>query len=285
MKKTTTLTLAGIIAIGAMSFDILSSGGKAGKTGSPGENTCITGCHTGTALNGGPGSVSIATTPSLTNGYIAGSTYTVDVTVAESVAPNNALFGFDFEALIASGANGGTLAITNATLTQILTKTVNANVRNNVVHTGNGNVGPNTQTFSFNWTAPATGLGCVTFYTTGLAADNSGGTSGDHVYRDTLVVCEGFVGIAEGSASNFNFSVSPNPASDYVNVHFTLKEASSVTVDLMDINGNKVASLISANGMKGDINKTFNVSSYSKGVYFLKIKDENSSSLRKIIIE
>ena len=82
-----------------------------------------------------------------------------------------------------------------------------------------------------------------------------------------------------------SINVFPNPASDYVNVKFTLKETSSVTVDLMDISGNRVSNLISENGMKGDINKTFNVSSYSKGVYFLKIKDEKYSSLKKLIIE
>ncbi|MBI4947365.1 MAG: hypothetical protein HY840_13315, partial [Bacteroidetes bacterium] len=190
MKKSTIIALISVIAVGAMSFSILRSNGNIpGRTNSPGETTC-TGCHGGTALNAGPGSITITSSPSLASGYTAGTSYTITVTVAESVAPNNALFGVCAEALLASGANGGTIAITNATLTQLLTRTIGVNVRNSVTHTGTGNVGPNSQAFSFRWTAPVTGTGAVTFYAAGLACNNDGGSNGDHTYTTTLAVSE-----------------------------------------------------------------------------------------------
>src|ERR1041385_761781 len=50
------------IAFANISFDTQSSNGQAGYTGSPGEVYC-TNCHTGTALNGGGGSVVIGGAP------------------------------------------------------------------------------------------------------------------------------------------------------------------------------------------------------------------------------
>lgn len=190
MKKNILLSVIIISAIGTISWDILSSNGKAGATGSPGENDCSTSCHTGTTVNAGPGSITISSSPSLSSGYTPATTYAVSVTVAESLAPNNNLFGFGFEALLASGVNGGSLVITNPTLTTLKTTTVGGNVRNNVVHTGTGNTGPNSQTFTFNWTSPASGSGTVTFYTAGIAANNNGNKSGDHVYKTSLAVPE-----------------------------------------------------------------------------------------------
>ena len=208
------------------------------------------------------------------------------VTVADAVAPNNALFGFGCEALLASNANAGTLAITDAVLTKLVTPSSGAGSgRTNVVHTGTNNVGPNTQPFSFHWTAPASGSGVVTFYAAGNAADGDGGTAGDYIYTTTLVVAQNTVGINESAASNFNLSVFPNPTSDYLNVKFTLNEASSVSMNLIDITGNKVANLISDNGIKGEINRIFDISTYSKGVYIVELKINDKTSFQKIVVE
>jgi hypothetical protein len=280
MKKKITLALAGIVAIAAMSFTILSSNGKAGYTGSPSENNC-TNCHSGT-VNSGGGSVTIAASPSLTNGYVPGTVYTMTVTVAQTSC---VLFGVDVEALFASGANGGTLAITNATLTQLKTKTVGANVRNNVVHTGNNNVGPNTQAFSFSWTAPATGSGIVTFYTSGMAADNDGSTSGDKTYTSSLAVPENTVGISEVSA-NSNFAIYPNPVKEKLNVNYSVASDSKVQVNVYSLDGKKVASLGEKNQSAGSYSEQFNVKNIlTKGIYVVELKINDKSSLEKIVVE
>ena len=188
------------------------------------------------------------------------------------------IFGIDFQALNSANANAGTL--TAGTGTQ---KTTNTGL-DNITHITDGGLSNDSHTFDFTWVAPSTPAGTVTFWYSAVAGDNNNASSGDERYAGSTVIPD-VTAIAENSVSDFNLSVFPNPASDYVNVKFTLQESSDVTVDLMDISGNKVANLISENGMKGDINKTFNVSSYSKGVYFLKIKDEKYSSLKKLIIE
>jgi hypothetical protein len=288
MKKKITLALVAIIAVVAMSFDILSSNGKAGYTNSPGENNCTysTSCHNTYAVNTGSGSVAITAAPSLATGYIPGTVYTMTVTVANSVAPNNVLFGVDCEALLASGANGGTLAITDAVLTQMKTSSGTGPTRNNVVHKPGSNVGPNSQAFSFHWTAPATGSGVVTFYASGVASSGDGSApANDYTYTTSKAVSENTSGIAENMVSNFNFSIFPNPSSDNLNVKLTLNETSSVTMNLIDITGKKIANFISDNGINGDINRTFDISSYSKGIYFIELKINDKVSLQKIVIE
>jgi len=282
MKKKITLALVSMVAVGALSFSILSSGGKAGYTGSPSENNCTT-CHSGT-VNSGPGSAVITSSPSLAAGYTASTVYTITVTVADNVAPHNALFGFDFEALFASGASAGTLAITNSTLTKLLNKTVSSNVRVNVVHTGTDNVGPDSQAFSFTWTAPATGSGNVTFYTSGLAADNTGGTSGDNVYTSTLNVPEYTVGINEAS-DNASLTIFPNPVKEMLNMNYSLTSASKVQINVYSLDGKKI-SVVEKEQTAGSYNERFNVKNVlAKGIYVVELRVNDKSTVEKILVD
>ena len=280
MKKKITLALAGLVALAAMSFDILSSGGKAGYTGSPSESNC-TACHSGT-VNSGGGSVAITSSPLLTTGYVPGTVYTITVTVAQT---GSTLFGLDVEALLASGANGGTLAITNSSLTKLLTKTVGGNSRNNVVQTGNNNVGPNTQAFSFSWTAPASGSGLITFYASGMAADNTGGTDLDQTYTTSLAVSESTVGISETSA-NSAFAIYPNPVKGNLNVNYSITTDSKVQISVYSLDGKKVASLSEKNQTAGTYSEQFNVKDVlTKGIYVVELKINDVPTLEKIAVE
>ncbi|MBL0137780.1 MAG: T9SS type A sorting domain-containing protein [Bacteroidetes bacterium] len=181
------LTIALLLSALAFVFTsaMLSSNGRAGKTGAPGETTC-TSCHGDYALNGGPGSVTIA---GISGGsYIPGTTYNMSITVAQTNFP---LFGLDCEVLTSANTNAGTLAITNAVETRLLAATVSGVSRQNVVQAAGGGQTLNSHTFAFNWTAPAAGTGTVTFYYTGMAADNTGDEINDYVYSGSLVLTEG----------------------------------------------------------------------------------------------
>ena len=57
MKKILLLTTVVVIALGAMSFGVLSPNGKAGYTNSPSEGNCTSsGCHNSYTVNTGVGS-------------------------------------------------------------------------------------------------------------------------------------------------------------------------------------------------------------------------------------
>jgi SprB repeat len=147
--------------------------GIAGKTGSPGENTCGE-CHGGSASGSSILSSNIPAT-----GYVPGTVYSVTLTVAES---GLSLFGLGLEALNSGNTNGGTL--TPGTGTQILL----SGSRRNIVQTLNGGASAGSHAFTFSWTAPAASTGDVTFYYTGLAANGNGSSDGgDHSYTGSAI--------------------------------------------------------------------------------------------------
>jgi hypothetical protein len=180
--------IAGLFAVALAtimcSTALVNSSGKAGYTGSPGEVTCATsGCHSSFPLNSGIGSVAITVNGMTGWQYVPGQVYTVNVTVAYQ---GRSLFGFGFEALQSSGANAGTL--TAGAGSHTLFANIGGNLRTNMTHLSGGGVSPNSKTFTFTWSAPATNVGNVTFYVSGLCANGTGGTNDDYVYNTSQVL-------------------------------------------------------------------------------------------------
>jgi hypothetical protein len=282
MKKKITLALIAIVAVCAMSLKTFASDkGVAGYTGSYLEGDC-TQCHGGTA-NTGPGSITINPTPAFADGgYVPGTKYTIKVTVTNTGMVD---FGFDLEALLSGDTtNAGTLAIiTDSTNDQIKANAIISGLTD-VTHTQTGYSGNGTKSWYFYWTAPTTGTGIVTFFEAGVANTTTVGAGGN-VYTDSLVVPQTTMGINELNSSAFNLSVFPNPLTENMNVKFSLKETSSVTMEIFDVNGNKVSDLISENEMNGDVNKTFNVSTLAKGIYFVRLNINGESTIQKIVVE
>ena len=175
MKKTITLTVATILSLGLMSFELLSDdGSKTNRTGGHGEPNCSS-CHGSV----GSGSISVSATPSLSSGYTAGTSYTIHLTVTES---SKIVFGIDFQALNSSNANAGTL--TAGTDNH---KTTTSGL-DNITHNFDGGYTPATHTFNFTWVAPATSTGNVTFWFSGVAGNHNGSDSGDDTYTGSSVI-------------------------------------------------------------------------------------------------
>ena len=270
MKKTIILCAAICFAIISMSLDIYTSSGKEGFTGSPGETTCRT-CHGGSPINDPSGSIAI-TAPTLIGGkYVPGQTYAINVTVAKS---GQAVFGFGFEALTSTNANAGTLTITDAATTQIAKAT---NDRTNVIHKLNGGKTANTHTFTFNWTAPATDVGTVTFYATGNAANGNGQGSGDFIFSTTQTV-SGTVGIAAQMAADININLYPNPTHDYLYIKNTANATEKMRVTIIDISGKVMLTEenIISNGV-------IDVSALSKGNYIARMEKNSGTAVKRFV--
>lgn len=154
-----------------------STGSIGGRTGSPGDNnaTCAE-CHSGSA-NAISGWI---TSDIPDEGYTPGQTYQITATGIHSGVVR---FGFELTAENTSGDKVGTFTITDA----VRTKFTNANQA--VTHTFSG-ITPtgNTNTWSADWTAPATDIGQVRFYAAFNAANGDGGTGGDVIYTSNLFV-------------------------------------------------------------------------------------------------
>ncbi len=182
MFKKLLIILIPLASLVLLTSSQLKINGIAGKTGSPGETNCQD-CHSDFALNSGGGSITIQSPGTPGFQYTPNQLYTITVTVAKS---GLGLFGVGVEALNSSNTNAGTFTNTNSS-THLLTA---GNGRVNVVHSTNGGLSSNSMAFTFNWTAPAAGTGNVTFYMSGIAANNDNNESGDYAYATTQVFTE-----------------------------------------------------------------------------------------------
>ncbi len=173
--------------------------------------TCNTsGCHTGT-LNAGPGGLTISTDIPAT-GYIPGQNYSVQVQV-NAGGTNGNKFGFSASA-VKSGTGTFTNGFAAADATTLAKSGGQFIVHNSSVAGGGANA---SHTFSFQWTAPASGTGEVTFFAAGNSANGNNSDSGDQIYTGSLNVSEApGAGLTESIAHAFNLF--PNPAEELVNV-------------------------------------------------------------------
>lgn len=258
MKKTITLTVAAIIAIGTMSFDIVSDGGKTGFT----LLGCL--CHGITATT--TVSTSLSFNPSVANGYIAGTSYTVTATVANAGELNA---GIDL------AATAGTLGA--GSNTQIMTS--------EITHTGSGNAATSGSVdFDFTWIAPASGS--VTFNYVGLAGDNLASQGGDFWNKGTQTI-NLTTGITEQATSNINISVFPTPVNESTNVSYVLAKNSTVSATLINVKGQVVSTFFTNEEQTaGKQNRKLIIDpSISTGIYFLSISLGAKQNFKKIVIE
>ncbi len=156
-----------------------ASGPSASHTNAPGESNC-TECHTGTPVNGGSGSVSIAGVPA---NYLPNQQISVTTTVSQSDA---VIYGFQLTAVDSQGKQAGTFTVPTQSpqQLQIVNGTVGGNQRKYVEHTIDGIVPTvfGSKTWTFTWKAPAERVGKISFYVAGNAANSDGATSGDFIY-------------------------------------------------------------------------------------------------------
>lgn len=280
MKKLL-VVLAGLLSIvGLMAFvggvtDVHSnSGAPAGTAGDPagGSKTCnTTNCHTGATVGNLSGVIS-SNIPAA--GYTAGGTYTI---TANFVRPGHTKFGFEATPQNSSGTKLGTMTA------QAGTQLVTGSSGKYITHTIGGVSGSGSKTWNFTWTAPATGLGPVTFYGAFNATNNNNQRTGDSIFTSALVVTENTTAVHNSETRSLSFSAFPNPTHDNLNIAFTLKEPASVEIEIFDIHGNKAEKLLTEKNLSGDISENFDLVSYPTGVYFLRFTVNGMQTVQKVI--
>ncbi|HRG58955.1 MAG TPA: T9SS type A sorting domain-containing protein [Bacteroidia bacterium] len=282
MRKNLLISSIFLLGIASISLDILDDNGKAGKTGSPGETTCNTPlCHTGNSANAVGGSITIDC-PNMPNWkYTPGQSYTVNVTVERNGLN---LFGMGFEALTSTGTNAGSFTITNPNQMTTKSAMISGNSRTSVVHNLNGGASSNSHTFSFTWNAPSTDIGSITFYVAGNAANGDGEKTGDFIYNTSKVISSPTTGREYLNEKKAMCCIYPNPAKDMVNMQYTLKSNSNVTIKIFSLSGQLVLQQSWANKNAGkhqqliDFNNEIN-----KGVYFVEIEFDQQMFTQKLI--
>lgn len=157
-------------------------------TGAPGESNC-TACHTTFDVNSGTGNVTIVGVP---KNYLPGQQIPLTVTVSQS---DGVLYGYQLTAVGPTGGKVGSysFAPTSPPIIQLVTGFVNGVEREYIEHTING-ITPTqfgSKSWTFEWTAPSSRVGKVSFYAAGNAADSDGGSNGDRIYTTSAASLSG----------------------------------------------------------------------------------------------
>jgi uncharacterized protein (TIGR03437 family) len=186
----------------------LSGGPDVGKSGVPGESNCTEiGCHVGTALNGGGGSVKVTFPGGLS--YSPGVKQHLVVTISD---PAQRRWGFQLTARVASSipTTAGSFTSTDR-LTLLgcglsptdLSAVFLALGQNQtcsaprtfayIEHSAEGSarIQPASQTYEFDWTPPVSDVGNINIYVAGNAANNDGNNTGDHIYTASYTLAPG----------------------------------------------------------------------------------------------
>lgn len=261
---------------------VLHDDGYAGRTGAPGEQTCVNGCHNTYALNSGSGSIALTSADLVGWEYVPGATYHLSVTVSLA---SSGLFGFGVECLTASGANAGLLTVTNALETQVENATVLGNSRRNIVHQLNGGVGEGSKTFNFDWTAPATDIGAVTFYFAGNASNGNGASSGDRIYTGSQVVSPanttGMDDLVQGRQA---LAVAPSPFDDRCTVTYSTYSGGEMTVTITDLEGRVVERRVHGHRAPGrHVEVLEGLSHLAEGTYLVSVDVAGAVFVGKVV--
>jgi hypothetical protein len=173
------LLVAIVVLITAAIAGGISNGPPDGRTGAPGETDCTVNCHNSYSVNSGDGSLSIDDVPTE---YNPEETYSLSVTIQD---PGQQRWGFELTVLDSANNKAGNLTITDSTNTQLSTNGPRDYIKQTSAGTFDGTSdGP--VSWDFDWTAPSSDTGTVTFYTAGNAANSGSGNLFDYIYTTTI---------------------------------------------------------------------------------------------------
>jgi hypothetical protein len=236
------------------------TGAPRAASGGPSEGgvTCSQGgCHFGTSTDVS----NIITTDIPVGGYTPGTTYNITVTVSGSgqkglmVSAQNA--SGNFLGSFISGP-GSKVVFTDY-----------------ITHTNSKSTSP--AVWNFQWIAPATGTGAVTFYGAFAITRNT-------TQKQSITVQENLNTSISESIADFKLAVFPNPVSDFLTISFNLKQTENTTIRLVSMDGKESITLLKGLLYSGQHENKFDVTSVKQGLYLLNINTPTGNTYQKIMI-
>jgi hypothetical protein len=89
----------------------------------------------------------------------------------------------------------------------------------------------------------------------------------------------------ESMAFNMNTILSPNPASNQVNINTFVAQSGNVNINIVDMKGNVVSEIYNEYANAGNLILTVNVSELNKGIYMIKAISGSSIKTQKLAIQ
>ena len=117
-----------------------------------------------------------------------------------------------------------------------------------------------------------------------LGSDGCNGITG--WFLDDIVIynCSEALAVNDFDVLNNNISIYPNPSSEYVNISLSLKEAAQVKINIYDIHGKIVQTILNEKKSAGSFITTWNRSNIASGVYILEIDADGRKHNSKLIL-
>lgn len=279
MKKITLLVLTLSVMIAISAFTVLSPSGETYHTGSPYDKMDCSMCHSG-------GSATPTGTITATPAFGAGNTYTAGTTYTLSVVCGGyPKYGFGLEILNSNTTTAADAGTFGAVVTTNCKKMATTGKPTNIVQ--NATTGTNNAaTFSFRWTAPASGTAYIYYCVNGV--NGTGSTSGDKSKNFSMTLTPAIPNYVPTVDDNtFSASVFPNPVHDYVSFSYSLKENSNVKAEIFNMEGKKAASFNYNNVAAGEHRETISLSDLylTNGIYSIVVTAGNNSVSKKIVIQ
>lgn len=237
------------------------------RTGGPLSEGFCGNCHAAGAFN--PSMVlELLQDGDVVNGYEAGETYTMRVTItAESGVQ---VYGFQAVALTGDdNLQAGSFAPVAGT--QITT----LNDRDYIEHSERSD----SNVFEIEWTAPSTGTGEVKFYSASVSANNAAGSGGDGaVFLTSPTVLQDLtVGTNELPALATRLNAFPNPVVDQLNLQVEVTEGNRATLRVYSMLGQPMLQRdIELNA--GVNNLSYDLSELAAGQYTIEISNNAAAS-------
>lgn len=287
MKNSHLVSLAILIVCSYITLSSFkTSGMHPATTGAPGETTCAQPtCHSdATVTNDNNNTVNTLTFSSTDASYVPGQTYTMTLKAQRAGISK---FGFGIVALRNSTtSNSGTWIITDSARTHIIDGTVSSATRYYVTHSTDGTpaVSPGLGQWSFNWTAPSTDEGNITFYYATNCTNNDDQNTGDAIWLSSFEIHPYGSSISEWiNESDFNVTI--NSALNELVVNYKLKKECKLYIQLTDYQGKIVKKTDSSGKASGTHSDRINLGNdISSGIYFVHLTINDQTLTKKIVM-
>lgn len=290
MKKSYILLSALAVSVGIYSFQsgngtekkMISSyhkdaSGKGGAyAGAPGDQNC-TQCHTGNTQSGATvNSVTFISGSTPVTEYTPGASYTISL----AMSPNPSKKGFQAVAMNSNNQIVGTA--TGNTIGGTQTKTTNRPTHKSTSNTSSNMV------WLWDWTAPATDEGDITFYVASMSANNNGSAgSGDVVYLSQHVFgSSANNGLSDQKKDKYNFSAGYSSDQNAIIMDFNSLIAEDMFLNLVDLSGKSVFTYKMNEAQVGKNHEKVSIpESIKDGIYVVNMFVGNNAMQQKIMIQ
>lgn len=286
MLKRITYIIASAVILLVFTNGVTKSNGPPGCfAGEPPGNKTCNNCHSG-IINSGTALVDMQLDGAETN-YIPGKVYTFTISIKKT---GMQVAGFQFIALQNNNTSvsPGTITLTDAAKTQRVDQN-NPHVHGScgmlqkvwVEHTLAGTYSnpQGENVWSFQWQAPATDVGGITFYLAALEANNDSENDGDATYTRSVTTS-----VITGLSELENLETYSQA---YYNIYqksivVSSEKQSLKKIEILSIQGERV---FSKNLVPEESNNLqINTQHIANGLYLIVLHSENQSIVKKIII-